>query len=43
MEFRVTRGGAALIGFWAILAGALVSLPFWLLDEMCIRDRPCCG
>lgn len=32
MEFRVTRGGAALIGFWAILAGALVSLPFCLLD-----------
>lgn len=33
MEFRVTRSGAALIGFWAILAGALVSLPLWLVES----------
>ena len=32
MEFQVTRSGAALIGFWAALAGILVSLPFWMLN-----------
>ncbi|WP_367925749.1 PH domain-containing protein [uncultured Ruthenibacterium sp.] len=32
MEFRVTRSGAALIGFWAVLAGILISLPFWALN-----------
>ena len=26
-NFRVTRSGAALIGFWVILAGAVVSIP----------------
>ena len=34
MEFRVTRSGAALIGFWVILAGAVVSIPFWSLNAV---------
>ena len=34
MEFQVTRSGAALIGFWVILTGAVVSIPFWSLNAV---------
>lgn len=31
MEFSVSRRGAAVVSAWFVLAGALVSLPFWRL------------